>query len=164
VLCDKCGKNPAVVHKIITINGNKQEMHLCEECARQEKELAIDDPFSIHAILSSLLDMGIETPIKFEKMETIKCDNCGHSFGDFKRTGLLGCSLCYQVYRDRMVPLLKRIHGNTLHSGKIPKRKGSSLRHEREIDRLRAQLERAVKAEEYEKAAELRDRIRKLSK
>lgn len=164
MLCDRCGKNPAVVHKIITINGNKQEMHLCEECARQEKELTISDPLSIHSMLTSLLDMGIETPIKFEKLETVKCDVCGNSFGEFKKTGLLGCSQCYQIYRDRLIPLIKRIHGNTQHSGKIPKRKESLLRHRREIDRLKLELEKAIKAEEYEKAAGLRDKIRELSK
>ncbi len=164
MLCDRCGKNPAVIHKIININGNKQEFHLCEECARQEKDVSINDPFSIHAVLSSLLDMGMETPIKFEKLEALKCDVCGSSFGQFKKTGLLGCSNCYREYRDRIVPLLKRIHGNTQHGGKIPRRKGGFLRQQREIEQLKRQLENAVKAEEYEKAAELRDRIRELSK
>lgn len=163
MLCDRCGKNTAVVHKIITINGNKQELHLCKECAMEEKGAVMDDPFSIHALLSSLLDVGIETPIKFEKLETLKCDHCGGSFGQFKQAGRLGCSRCYQVFKDRLLPLLERIHGNTHHSGKIPRRKGGTLTIKREIAKLKAQLEKAVQAEEYERAAQLRDRIRELT-
>jgi len=162
MLCDRCGKNPAVVHRITTINGKKKEVHLCKECAVQEKGMLIDDAFPINALLSSLLDMGTETPIKVEKLETVKCSQCGQSFGDFKKSGKLGCDKCYTQFRDRLLPLLKRVQGNTRHSGKLPKRIGDGLRTRRELERLQEELERAVKAEEYEKAVVLRDRIKSI--
>ncbi len=164
MVCDKCGKNPAVIHRITTINGKKQELHLCKECAMKEKGMLADDSFSINALLSSLLDMGMETPIKIEKLETAKCSQCGQNFGEFRKTGKLGCDACYASYRDRLLPLLKKIQGNIQHSGKIPKRVGSSLRVKKEIDSLKEELERAVRAEEYERAAELRDRIKSINK
>jgi protein arginine kinase activator len=163
MLCDRCGKRQAVVHRIININGNKQEVHLCKECAREEKGIFIDESFPINALLASLLNMGAEAPFKVEKLETVKCDKCGQTFGEFKATGRLGCSHCFYVYRDRLVPLLKRIHGNTQHSGKIPRRMGGSLRVRKEISQLRDQLEKAIRMEEYEKAAELRDKIKALN-
>lgn len=162
MFCDKCGKNPAVVHRITTINGKKKEVHLCKECAMQEKGIIIDSPFSINALLSSLLDMGGETPIKVEKLETVKCSQCGMGFVEFKKTGKLGCGKCYASFEDRLLPLLKRVQGNTRHCGKIPRRIGGSLRTKKEIESLQEELERAVRAEEYERAVELRDRIKSL--
>ena len=163
MICDKCGKNPAVVHRITTINEKKQEVHLCKECAMQENVMFMDDTFSINALLSSLLDMGTDTPIKIEKLQGLKCSQCGQSFEEFKKTGRLGCGACYNSYRDRLIPLIKRVQGNVRHSGKIPKRVGSSLRVKKEIDKLKEELDRAVRAEEYEKAADIRDRIRSMS-
>lgn len=163
MLCQKCGKKPAVIHRITNVGGNKQEVHLCEECAREEANIFMEDAFSINALLSSLLNMGVDTPIKVEKMETIKCGACGQSFGEFRAAGRLGCDQCYTTYKDRLASLLKSIHGNNQHSGKIPKRVGRSLRLRREVDSLRNELEKAVKAEEYEKAAEIRDRIKNLT-
>lgn len=164
MLCDKCGKNPAVVHRIITINGKKEELHLCKECAMQEKGIIMADPFSINALLSSLLDMGGEMPITLEELETIKCSQCGMGVTEFKKTGKLGCGMCYTSFRERLLPLLKRVQGNIRHSGKIPKRIGGSLRSQKKIENLQRELEGAVKAEEYERAVELRDRIKELKK
>jgi protein arginine kinase activator len=162
MLCDKCGKNPAVVHRITTINGKKRELHLCKECAMQEKGMLADDSFSINALLSSLLDMGTEAPIKIEKLEALKCSQCGQGFSEFRKTGKLGCDMCYAYFRDRLLPLLKKIQGNTQHSGKIPGRVGGDLRVRKEIASLQEELERAVRAEEYERAVELRDRIKSI--
>jgi protein arginine kinase activator len=164
MLCDRCGEKPAVIHRITTVNGKKQEVHLCEECARGEHGIFMDDTFSINALLSSLLSMGTDAPIKIEKLETVKCSLCGQTFGEFRRTGRLGCNQCYATYRDRLFSLLKSIHGNIQHYGKIPKRVGGSLRVKREIDNLKAELEKAIKAEEYERAAEIRDKIKSLNK
>ena len=162
MLCDKCGKNPAAVHRITTINGKTKEVHLCKECAVQEKGMLIDDAFPINALLSSLLDMGTETPIKVEKLETVKCSQCGQTFGEFKKTGKLGCDKCYDRFRDRLLPLLKRVQGNTRHSGKLPKSIGGSLKAKRELESLQEELEKAVKAEEYERAVVLRDKIKSI--
>ncbi len=164
MLCDRCGKNPAVVHRITTINGRKKELHLCKECAMKEKEMIMGDPFSINALLSSLLDMGGEAPVTIEGLERVKCDQCGMGFNEFKKTGKLGCDICYASFNERLLPLLKRVQGNTRHSGKIPKRMGGSLRVKKEIEGLQKELERAVNAEEYERAVELRDRIKDLKR
>ena len=162
MLCDKCGKNPAVIHRITTINGIKKEMHLCKECAVQEKVMWADDKFTINALLSSLLDMGTESPIKIEKLETVKCSQCGEGFSEFKKTGKLGCDMCYVYFKDRLLPLLKKVQGNTRHSGKLPRSIGGDLRVRKELESLQEELERAVRAEEYEKAVELRDRIKSI--
>ena len=39
MLCSECGKNPATVHLMQSVNGVKTERHLCAECARKHPEL-----------------------------------------------------------------------------------------------------------------------------
>jgi len=74
----------------------------------------------------------------------------------------LGCSNCYKTYGDRLVPLLRRLHGNIQYNGKFPSRAFGSIKISREIEKLKEQLNIAIKNEEYEKAAILRDQIRNL--
>jgi protein arginine kinase activator len=58
--------------------------------------------------------------------------------------------------------MLRRIHGKTFHVGKVPKRSGGQIRIKQEIDRLKRELQEAVNAEEYERAAVIRDKIKEL--
>ena len=84
------------------------------------------------------------------------------SYDDFQKTGKLGCGECYNVFSERLEPLLKRIHGNSEHHGKTPKKMEQSIKKYNELNDLKALLNKAIQSEEYEKAAELRDEIRKL--
>jgi protein arginine kinase activator len=63
---------------------------------------------------------------------------------------------------DKLDPLFRRIHGNTQHIGKVPERTGSQLKIRKELEQLKSALQRYVASEEFEKAAEMRDRIRML--
>ena len=90
------------------------------------------------------------------------CPNCGMSYRDFQQTGKIGCSVCYATFRRQLEPLLRRIHGSSTHSGKIPHRTGGTLTMKHTIESLRSSLKECVAQEEYEKAAELRDKIRQL--
>ena len=92
------------------------------------------------------------------------CPNCGMTYRDFAHTGKIGCSVCYDTFRAQLAPLLKRIHGSSTHSGKIPRRSGGVLVVRHEIALLKEQLAEAVQGEAYEKAAEYRDKIRALEK
>ncbi|MFA5881294.1 MAG: UvrB/UvrC motif-containing protein, partial [Eubacteriales bacterium] len=74
----------------------------------------------------------------------------------------LGCPTCYDVFENKLDPVLRRIHGNPRHTGKIPKRTGGTIELRREIEELKRELQAAITSEEYEKAAEVRDKIRGL--
>ena len=84
------------------------------------------------------------------------------SYDEFKKVGKLGCENCYQVYGDKLMPILRRLHGNVQYNGKLPKKIYETVKVSKEIDILKAELENAIKSEEYEKAAEIRDKIRAL--
>ncbi|MGB9809926.1 MAG: UvrB/UvrC motif-containing protein, partial [Caldanaerobacter sp.] len=149
------------------VNGVKTEMHLCEQCAAEEGILNTEvfasfTPFSVQNLLSGLMDFlpGME---EFEK-KPLRCDRCGMTYEDFKKIGRLGCSHCYTAFAEELNPLMRRIHGSTEHRGKIPKKAGGKMRVRRKIEELRQQLEKAIKEEAYEKAAEIRDKIKELEK
>jgi protein arginine kinase activator len=90
------------------------------------------------------------------------CEKCGMSFEEFQKVGKLGCSHCYDVFSERLKPILKRLHGAVEHSGKITGKASESIKLSREIQKLKDLLNEAIKNEQYEKAAELRDKIRSL--
>jgi len=167
MMCEECGKAPAVVHVEKVINGKKTVMNLCRECAEKKGVLHVffQPTFSINNFLSALLGSQ-ETA--FPALETgkqdVRCPVCGLSYKDFARVGRLGCSRCYNVFEGRLEPLLRRIHGSDKHVGKAPVRTGESVRLRREIQELKKKLSEAVACEAYEKAAELRDKIRELER
>lgn len=94
--------------------------------------------------------------------DNLKCSQCGLTFQGFSQTGRFGCSQCYNTFKGQMSPLLRRIHGKTYHVGKVPRRTGGQLRIKHEINRLKGELQEAINAEEYERAAVLRDQIKQI--
>lgn len=161
--CDECGKRPATVHITKIENGKKTERHLCEQCAAENNGISINTTFSINDILAGLMNAGNMLPLKVDVVKDLKCEVCGLSYNRFKETGRFGCSHCYKVFGERLNPLIKKLHGNTNHTGKIPNKAGGRMKLAREIERLKQELNAAVSSEEYEKAAEIRDKIRELS-
>lgn len=164
MICQECKKKQATVHLAQIINGEQMEQHLCEACAREKGEFYFDSqpPFSIHNLLTGLmnLDAGpgqvIGYPVK------VQCENCSLTYAQFGQIGRFGCSRCYPTFNERLLPLMRRIHGSTQHVGKVPARAGNAVKLKRSIDEMRRELQSLVAREEFEKAAELRDRIRKL--
>ncbi len=98
-----------------------------------------------------------------EQYEDVKCRNCGMTLGKFKKIGRLGCSVCYDSFKEQLSPIIKGVQGGEVHTGKIPANVSGELLKKRQIDRLRAEIVQAVAKEEYEKAAFLRDQIKSMS-
>lgn len=168
MVCDECGKRPANVHLTKIVNGVKSESHLCDQCARDKGELDffLEPKFSFPNLLAGFLEHepGFETTLAPPGGAADRCRKCGLDFGAFSNTGFLGCPDCYEEFRPRLEPVLKRIHGATRHTGKVPRRTGGATSARREVESLRAELTRLVAREQYEEAAKVRDRIRTLEK
>ncbi len=156
MICQFCKKNVATVHLTELVDGKKQEIHLCEQCARK-KGLSIKTHFSLQDLLSGMMEREKEN-IPEELLST-KCPSCGLTFREFRESGRFGCPRDYQVFREGLTPLLDRVHGSSKHVGKVPRKIDSDTAKARALLDLRNQLEEAVHREEYERAAELRDRI-----
>jgi protein arginine kinase activator len=163
MLCDVCGKNPATVHLTEIIDEKMNELHLCEECAR-DKSAAMEQQFGLSDLLAGMADF--EKPSsKEEELVTAKCPSCGLTYADFKKIGRLGCGECYNVFRKYLAPLLKRIHGSNQHIGKNPvKAKVTPKLYKKKsgLPELKNQLQKAIREEAFEEAARLRDQIKEM--
>ncbi len=166
MLCDICGKNAATVHLTEIIDEKMNELHLCEECAK-DKSAAMESQFGLSDLLAGMVDF--QKPLtKEEEVVSLKCPSCGLSYADFKKIGRLGCAECYNVFRKYLAPLLKRIHGSNQHIGKSPlkcpgKIKSTSSKVDKKkicLQELKEQLQNAITKEAFEEAARLRDQIK----
>lgn len=162
MLCENCQQRMASVHFTQVVNNKKMEMHLCKQCAKEKGQISLGPSIDINDFFTGLMGMGY-TPSYFASKPGIAvCEKCGTSYEDFQKTGKLGCDNCYEVYRDSITPLLKRIHGNVEHHGKFPGKVSKNIQASKEVEKLKELLARAVEKEEYEEAAKIRDRIKSL--
>lgn len=157
-LCDRCKKVQATFHLTnITREGEKQERHLCDHCAGEEGLLPSSKPSFSAEILENFIQAAKSTgPADTD----LVCDQCGISYVEFRNQGLLGCPNDYDAFQDVLTPLIEHAHdGQSHHTGRAPKSTGSVRTEQQELRRLRRLLDEAVAGEDYERAAELRDRI-----
>lgn len=156
--CDLCGKKKATVHLTEIVDEQMSELHLCEDCAR-EKSVQMEQQFGLADLLAGLTDFGKN--VKDIEKITIKCPNCGTTYDDFRKFGRLGCSDCYDAFKSHLSTLLKKIHGSNHHLGKSPIRIPAAQKAKIEsLQDLKSQLMKAIQMEDFEKAANLRDKIR----
>ena len=152
MLCEKCGKQNATTHYTQIINGEKRELHLCAECAGSHTH-------SMFGELPNLFgSMFFGEPRSLGNTKT--CPRCGASFKEISANGQLGCAACYETFAAELQPSLARLHGKTAHTGKIPKSADGTLRLRSQLADAKAALAKAIEAQEFEKAAALRDQIK----
>jgi protein arginine kinase activator len=155
--CQFCA-NPATVHLTDIINKQRNELHLCEACARRHHLLPEGaQGLNLPAILKLLL--GQAAHAVSEESAQRACPSCGQRYVEFRHSGRLGCPHEYDEFRAELLPLLERIHRATRHAGKAPRRLLTPERQAALADLYR-QLHAAVEAERYEDAARFRDLIR----
>jgi protein arginine kinase activator len=165
MLCQECHNAPAAVHVKKRQGEEEISIHLCRACA---KKIGWHNPledvkFPLAQFISSMMhDMSLGSAQAPPPDGEAKCGECGLSFQEFSRTGRLGCGHCYEAFRSSMQELLRRIHGNTKHTGRRPQNAPKPVRTSkaRSLRQLKAELDRAVADEDFEKAARLRDEIR----
>lgn len=163
MICERCEQHPATVHYTEVVNNQKRQMYLCEACAKEaQKAFEVGVPLNLNNFLAGLI--GPTADGETSRKEMLRCETCGLTEELFAKHGLLGCGECYRYFSERLEPLLRRIHGSTRHTGKVPQRSRKKYLLVQEVDRLRAELREAVEKEEFERAAELRDEIRNLER
>jgi len=161
MLCDNCGSAEAVT-KVTTIVNNEMSInHLCEKCAAAKGLESLETPTAF-PLTDFLAQMGGEESSEGQS-ELGRCGFCGLTFSDFRETGRLGCPHCWATFESHLRGLLRRIHGGTSHVGKVylPPDPSATER-EKRLEALRRRLQRAVDAEDFERAAAIRDQIRAL--
>ncbi len=181
-LCQICKKNPATIHIQENVNGKKQELHLCLECAGKRAAgpgmLNGMDLSEVLSILERELGgsvfplKGIGKEPENKELDALECPDCRWTGIQFRKTGHLGCPKCYDVFEKELINRCLELHRSPVHTGKIPElpqdtetfsRMMAEVDHQKQrrqkLDELEQDLRQAVRREEYELAAELRDKI-----
>lgn len=159
--CEDCGSSEAVVHLTQVVNNEMTVLHLCESCAAARGlESSVQPPLSpLTDFIAELGGGSARAPDS-----SLRCSFCGLTYADFKEVGRLGCPECWTTFQPSLEGLVRRIHGSVQHLGKVylpPDPTASEM--EKRLEGLRHRLQRAVEAEDFERAAEIRDRIRALA-
>jgi len=157
--CDQCREREAVIHLTQIVNEQVTTLHLCEKCAAEK---GVENPGATKTPLGSFLaamgKVAEQTPAS--KLGDL-CSRCGGTFQDFRETGRLGCPECYRTFEAPLRDLLRRLHGSTHHLGeRYAEREPAAAVAGERAAALREQLRLAVETENFELAAELRDRLR----
>lgn len=161
MLCQHCQKKPAVLSYLVSMGNQQKELQLCQDCLEElmREDLGISKIVDegLGGVLSAMLEMMIQD--SGEEAHGKECPHCHTTWKDFKDTGLLGCSQCYQTFGPDLNRIIKQFHGQDHHQGEIPQAFQEEVYRDRQIMDLKAQLDQAVQEENYEKAADLRDQI-----
>ncbi|MCP3964916.1 MAG: hypothetical protein GY750_11060 [Lentisphaerae bacterium] len=180
MLCDICKQNEATIHIQEIINGEKKTLNLCGGCAAKKSK---SDPsldlggFNLAEMLYNLSENmeipGLKEPDEQQEQTTgddtaatLSCPGCGWSLQGLRKTGRLGCPQCYNTFHNVIMEALENMHRGKLHVGKKPggNQDDESPRKMLELMNLQKELDELVQREEYEKAAEIRDKIIALKK
>jgi protein arginine kinase activator len=161
--CEICRESVATVHLTEISNNQKKEVHLCETCA-QEKGVAIHSHVK-NLSLPEFFGQLSDAPSSSAKSTTGQvCPVCKIDYQEFRATGKFGCASDYRIFRKELDYLLDKVHGAVQHRGKMPVRVGMEMSRRRQIDELKKELRTAVDSEQYEQAANIRDRIHMLER
>ena len=146
--CARCAEREATVVVKQILNSKVSERRLCAECAAAEGLLPAQASPSLELLFSAAAGPRAAAPTR------ACCPACGLRYAEFREDGMLGCAACYAAFAGALDPLLERVHGAARHRGKAP---GAEP-----VARLKGRLEAAVRAEDYETASRLRDRLKHL--
>lgn len=189
MLCQNCGKNEVNFRYTQIINGEKKEMALCDKCARELglEGLDFSMPINFSSFFSDFFNDYTEGFLpSFANIKTLECDKCGMTFDDFANTGEFGCGNCYVTFADRILPVLKKLHGSSNHIGRAYKESidelednkkrfesaqknknnqsdSKKVKQENKLEKLQKDLQKAIKEERYEDAAKIRDEIKSIN-
>ncbi|HEU4829083.1 MAG TPA: UvrB/UvrC motif-containing protein [Gemmatimonadales bacterium] len=159
--CDQCHEREAIVHLTQIVDAEVTTLHLCERCAA---ERGVEAPAVGKSPLGSFLAaMGkeLEGAALPGAATGEACARCGATLRNFRETGRLGCSECWRNFEPQLRELVRRLHGSTFHVGERYSVPGDDAGSERSrLGALREQLRVAIETENFELAAELRDRLR----
>ena len=154
MLSDECGKNEATFHSIKKINGVTTERHLCAECNKKYgyQMMKLSNIGDLFSNFTSMFD---------SRRDTVICPKCGRTSDDFLETGYVGCPECYKEFSSIILPAVQKMQNDLRHVGKVP---GGVKPRLTEIDKIKAELQKAVEREDYEQAIVLTDKLKQLEK
>lgn len=154
MLCVVCKNVEAVVHYAEVVDGEIKKLDLCEKCAL-DKGFGLELSFSVGEMASSGSGSS-------DKEKPGSCPDCKLSYAQFKKSGRVGCHQCYEVFETHLTSMVEQMHRGVQHKGKIPSSYKKIFEKKQEEEKLKLSLDEAIKSEDFEKAAQIRDTMRQL--
>ena len=158
MLCENCKERDAVVQFIQVEGVDKRQIHLCERCAAERGvETTVATP------KQPLVDFlqSVQPHVALSTSDAMRCSFCQSTLKDFRSTGRLGCAHCYSAFAHTLRELLRRVHGSSRHTGRrYEPPRPEQFERAVMLGELRERLRRAIESEQFELAADLRDKIR----
>lgn len=148
MLCEKCKKAKANTYYRTTVNGKVTEMYLCSDCMAKLQSTA-DSFFNLGSLFFE--DPFFGKPIAVAGPKS--CNTCGATARYIAETGKVGCADCYDTFSKELEAAILRTQGTLQHKAESKKDP---------IEEKKALLKEAIEKEEFEKAALLRDEIKKM--
>jgi len=158
-VCDACGRRRATVHLTDLVDGRAVERHLCKQCYEETEGASLPPAEVLAQFLSAVAP-------ELKEMSGRQCPVCGINYLEFRKSPRLrlGCPQDYEVFGAALEQIIDSVQGATSHCGKVPPGMGSESAQRHRILSLQKRQQKAVEREDYELAAELRDRIRQLKR
>lgn len=156
MICSKCKSNNASFFYTQNINGKETSVALCHDCAAGA---------GIGTSMVSPLFNSFFTKVKKAETPntpTKRCSLCALSFNDILSMGKVGCPECYNTFKEELGDTIRSIHGTAKHVGLTPTGTEIVKKELTEEEILRGKLAEAIKVENYEEAAAIRDKIKAL--
>lgn len=159
--CDNCGSEQAIIHIRQVSDEQTVDLHLCEQCAALKgintEEGKVE--LSISGLLNGLVRSGKG---KKKSRQNRVCPSCGMTAELIRKRARVGCNECYTVFAREVRDIIGKMYGRVLHKGKFPRRMREYKTLLLDVEALKRRLRTALRDENYEEAARLRDRIEKL--
>lgn len=187
MLCERCKKKDATFYYHENVNGAEKTYSLCRDCADEMEKrgefrkfggltsefgkfesLFASDPFETMDSLFSGQELfgSLYAPLKTRQLaqqsRAKRCPLCGMTLADFAKDGKAGCPTCYEIFAEELEPTIGRIHGKTVHGGQAPRKFREKKETADRIRTLEAEKKEAIRTENYERAAEIRDELKNL--
>jgi len=183
MICQICSKNPATIHvtEIHHVHFQAQQTdlstpgaeaakaeqtieqkHLCEPCAQGMQLPHAPITAGTGKTAMNIWKLLQNSARKARQEGSLACPDCGMTLAEFRAKGRLGCPRDYGVFKEHLLPLLRRVHNAEGHKGRLPGVDETERQRRNLLGDLRVQLERAIAEEAYENAARLRDEIQEL--
>ncbi|OHB57262.1 MAG: hypothetical protein A2173_02790 [Planctomycetes bacterium RBG_13_44_8b] len=172
--CEICKIKAATVHLTEIVDGQRIESHLCQACAQKEG-ITIKSQLSLNELLSSLIAAHQQADERQTDAVEKSCPVCGMTLEMFRKNALLGCPKDYEIFDKSLQAIIEKAHnGNLMHKGKTPpgvpqqvvsdniEKDKAETEEENKIASLKKQLDEAVRKEDYELAAKIRDQLKAL--
>lgn len=166
MLCERCHAHPATVHMVQVVNGHRKEEHLCSECAEKEHVFQKEQSFFGHGFFDSPLDHFFGGSMLGHLLEdpfgTRTLKDQGGQFIEVSPEKLPENESSYDRFKEAIRPSFQKGKNEIPVNEPKAKEKADAPAESEELQALRKELKSCVDREDFERACEVRDKIKAL--